>query len=230
MKVAFKIIQNDKEILINEENLKSFIGSAIFNSKRLYNKLPRGVAIGLGFNDYGGSILYVESSRSNYMDKTTGNIKVTGNLGNVMQESCSIALTFVKSFLQNFKESKNLREFFDSQQIHVHFTEGAISKDGPSAGVTIATTLLSLALNKAIVENLAMTGEISLSGKVLPIGGVKEKVMAAQREGMKTLVFPLKNKEDVEELPAYIKQHIKIYYADHYSEIFPIVFPGIAIL
>jgi ATP-dependent Lon protease len=129
-KVALKIIQNEKNIIISEENLKDYIGPAIFSSKKLYDKLPRGVAIGLGFNNYGGAILYVESSKTNYLDKSTGMIKVTGNLGNVMQESCSIALTFVKSFLQSFKneDQKNVREFFDTQQIHVHFTEGAIQK------------------------------------------------------------------------------------------------------
>jgi len=89
--------------------------------------------------------------------------------------------------------------------------------------------MLSLALNKPIIEDLAMTGEISLSGKVLPIGGVKEKVMAAQREGIKTLIFPINNKEDVEELPSYIKHDIKIYFADHYSQIFPIAFPNVVI-
>jgi len=126
-----KIVQNEKDVVINEENLKHFIGSAIFNSKRLYEKIPKGVAIGLGFNTYGGSILYVETSMSNYAHPSTGgSFKITGNLGNVMQESCSIALTFVKNFLQNFKseESKPIREFFDQQHIHIHFTEGAVSK------------------------------------------------------------------------------------------------------
>lgn len=128
--MALKIVQKEKDIIIDEENLKQFIGSAIFNSKRLYDKLPKGVSIGLGFNNYGGSILYVESSKSSFIQSSGGSIKITGNLGNVMQESCSIALTFVKSFLQNFKseENKFIREFFDSQHIHIHFTEGAISK------------------------------------------------------------------------------------------------------
>lgn len=159
-----------------------------------------------------------------------------------MGESCNIGLTFAKSFLnthlnQYSEKHPKVKNFFDENHIHIHFTEGAIAKDGPSAGVTIATALLSLALNKPMQQDLAMTGELSLGGKVkqlglnqvLPIGGVKEKVMAGQREGMKQLIFPKMNKDDVNELQDYIKQGLTIHYAEDYNDVFRICFPDIEV-
>lgn len=173
-KIALKIVQNDTDVRVNVDNLKKFVGAAHFSSKRLYDKIPRGVAIGLGYNIYGGTILYVEASKANFTEKTTGQYNFTGNVGKVMGESCNLGLTYAKSFfntyvfnyLNNNEESKKLKTFFDNNHIHIHFTEGAVAKDGPSAGVTITTALISLALNKPIVQDLAMTGEISLGGKV----------------------------------------------------------------
>jgi Lon-like ATP-dependent protease len=168
-KIALKIVQNETDVDVNISNLKHFVGQAHFSSKRIYDKTPKGVSIGLGFNNYGGTILYVEANKANFSEKTTGQYNFTGNVGKVMGESVNIALTFAKTFVNLYITDKKIKSFFDENHIHIHFTEGAIAKDGPSAGVTITTALLSLALNKPILQNLAMTGELTLGGKVLSI-------------------------------------------------------------
>jgi Lon-like ATP-dependent protease len=146
----------------------------------------------------------------------------TGQMGDVMKESTSIAYTFARSlFAKRYPDSK----FFDSAQIHMHVPEGATPKDGPSAGCTMATSLLSLALNKPILQDTAMTGEITLTGKILKIGGVKEKTIAAKRSGVKTIIFPAANKSDWEELPDYIREGISPAFVEWYDQIFEIVFP-----
>jgi Lon-like ATP-dependent protease len=233
-KIAMKIVQNDTDVTVTPDNLRHFIGGAHFSSRKIYERTPKGVSIGLGFNNYGGTILYVEASKANFSEKTTGQYNFTGNVGKVMGESVNIALTYAKYFVNTYlktitEDDKKVKGFFDENHIHIHFTEGAIAKDGPSAGVAIATALLSLAMKKPILQDFAMTGELSLGGKVLTIGGVKEKVMAAQREGMKFLAFPRGNKDDIDELPEYIKQGLTIYYADDYLDIFRICFPGVEV-
>lgn len=117
--------------------------------------------------------------------------------------------------------------YLQSTDIHIHFPEGSTQKDGPSAGVTITTALLSLALNEPVLKNVGMTGEISLNGKVLPIGGVKEKTMAAGREGITTLIFPRANEKEIQKLPDYIKKDITFHLVDEYSQVFDIVFPNL---
>ena len=154
--------------------------------------MPAGVVIGLAYSSHGGSILYIESTKANNNDsKSVGTLKVTGQLGNVMQESSSIAQTYARNFMgQNFAHNEKAINFLENADIHIHFPEGSTPKDGPSAGITITTALVSLALDTPIKNDVGMTGEISLNGKVLPIGGVKEKTMAASREGVTTLIFP----------------------------------------
>ena len=144
-----------------------------------------------------------------------------------MKESSSIAMTYAKNFLNKyFKDSNQAAvSFIEQQDIHIHFPEGAVPKDGPSAGITITSSLVGLALGKRTIENLGMTGEISLNGKVLKIGGVKEKTMAAAREGLKVLIFPLSNKKDVDSLPDFIKSDIKFHFADNFEDVFRIVYP-----
>lgn len=220
------ILTDNKQytIEVSKHNLRKFIGQARFSSKRLYDSVPKGVSIGLGFNNYGGTILYIEANKSFFLkDKNTEKVIVTGNVGKVMNESCNIAISFAKSFLNN----KLNKIFFEENSIHLHFIEGAIEKDGPSAGIAITTALLSLALDKPIVNNLAMTGEVTLLGKVLPIGGVKEKIMAGKREGMNKIILPFKNKEDVEELEDYIKKDIEFYFVENYDEVFRLCFPDV---
>lgn len=224
-KIAYQIVsENIKKIEVDITNLKKFIGPAHFSSKRIYEKTPCGVSVGLGFNNYGGTIMYIESNISDFKDKGQ-KLNITGNVGKVMNESCSIAVSYAKSFC-----SKKLNKvFFEENSVHLHFIEGAIEKDGPSAGIAITTAFLSLALNTPVENNIAMTGEISLLGKVLPIGGVKEKVMAGKREGMSRLILPIKNKDDVLELPDYIKEGLEFYFVENYEEVFKICFPNVKI-
>jgi ATP-dependent Lon protease len=216
------------------ENLDDYIGEAKYMSKKFYENMPAGVVIGLAYNSRGGSILYLESKRANAQDKkeSVGSLKVTGQLGSVMQESSSIALTYARDFLLNpelsseFTEEERMKaaEFLQTCDIHLHFPEGSTPKDGPSAGITITSALLSLALKKPIGQNIGMTGEISLNGKVLPIGGVKEKTMAATREGVNRLIFPKANKRDIDKLPAKIRDGVQFHFVDDYKEVFEIIF------
>ena len=158
-------------------------------------------------------------------------MQVTGRLGEVMKESSTIAKTFSKSFLnEHFGSTRpQALRFLQNKDIHIHFPEGATPKDGPSAGVTITTALVGLALQEPCLDGLGMTGEISLNGKVLKIGGVKEKTMAAVRKGLTTLIFPLANKKDVDRLPDYIKANVKFHFVERYDEVFRIAYPNITL-
>ena len=147
-----------------------------------------------------------------------------------MKESSQIAQTYAKSFLnKSFPDNEAARRYIETHNMHIHFPEGAVKKDGPSAGITITTAIISLALNKSVPQDIAMTGEISLNGKVLAIGGVKEKTMAAAREGVKKLIFPKANEKDVSELPDYIKEGIRFYFVEDYPDVFKILFPDVKI-
>lgn len=198
--------------------------------------MPPGVVVGLAYNQRGGSILYIESSKSSNISigqskvdepasARIGQLKVTGQLGSVMQESSSIALTYARTFLAKHQpDEAAAQQFLEQADIHIHFPEGSTPKDGPSAGIAITTALVSLALNKPIIKNTGMTGEISLNGKVLPIGGVKEKTMAAGREGITTLIFPKANAKDIEKLPDYIKTGITFHFVQEYQDVYDIIF------
>lgn len=145
-------------------------------------------------------------------------------MGDVMKESSTIAYTFAKSFfVRRFPENK----FFQTASLHLHVPEGATPKDGPSAGAAMTTSLISLALNRPPIPNFAMTGEITLTGKILKIGGIKEKTIAAKRSGVDTLIFPNSNKCDWEELPDHIKQGISPHFVEWYDQVFDLVFPAI---
>lgn len=223
-KIALRVAEGASEIAINKTCLREFIGPAHFSSKRIHSVVPVGVSIGLGFNNLGGTIMYVETSKSKFTDKS-GGFMITGNVGKVMSESTEVALTFAKNFLNAKLPNSEAAKYLCETSVHVHFSEGAISKDGPSAGIAICTALVSLALNKSMINNCGMTGEISLSGKVLAIGGVQEKTMAAKREGVTKLIFSIQNKQDVEELPDNIKEGMEFFFAEHYEEVFDICFP-----
>lgn len=231
-KIALEKIKGETDITVTCDNLQKYLGSSSFYSKKIYEngKLPKGVSIGLGFNNYGGSILYIESNISNFTGQKKGGFIITGNIGKVMNESCQIALTCAKNILnEKYSNDEKIKQFLDNNMIHIHFTEGAIPKDGPSAGISICTSLISLAIGKPIVPHLAMTGEITLSGNILKIGGIKEKVMAAKREEMKKIIVPYDNKEDVEQLDSNIKEGLKFYFVKRYEDVFNICFPKIKI-
>eukprot|EP00210_Caulerpa_lentillifera_P005814 g5560.t1 len=207
-------------IVVSSTSLHDLIGSAPFKSDRIYQKTPVGVVVGLAWTAMGGSTLYAEAAVAEKQEGK-GGLKSTGQLGDVMKESTAIAHTFAKGFLLE-KDPKN-RFFYDSL-VHIHFPEGATPKDGPSAGITLVTALLSLSLEKSVKPDLAMTGELTLTGKVLPVGGIKEKTIAAKRSEIKHLLFPQGNLKDVEELDEEIKKDLDIHFVNTYSDVFNFAF------
>jgi Lon-like ATP-dependent protease len=183
--------------------------------------------MGLAYTSMGGSALYIETqSIRRGLDpegKTRGGgkIKVTGQLGDVMKESSSIAYTVARARLADLAEDNR---FFDVNDIHMHVPEGATPKDGPSAGVTMVTSLLSLALDIPVRADVAMTGEISLTGKVLPVGGIKEKTMAARRAGITCLILPAANRRDWDEIADYLKEGVDVHFAEDYEAVREVAF------
>lgn len=224
-KVAYEIVQGNNEGLqkkITAQNLKDFIGKPIFTSDRFYEDLPIGVATGLAWTSMGGATLYIETIKV-AAEKTE--MKLTGQAGDVMKESSQIAWSYLHS---NYARYAKERGFFEKTHVHIHIPEGATPKDGPSAGITMTTALLSLLLGIPVSKHLGMTGELTLTGRVLPIGGIKEKVVAARRSHLTTLIFPKENLRDYEELASYIKEGIEAHFVQDYHEVFKIAFPGIA--
>jgi ATP-dependent Lon protease len=173
----------------------------------LPKKMVPGVSVGLAYTPFGGDILYVESLKHPFKG---GGLKLTGRLGEVMKESASAVLTWLGAHSENLGIS--LSEIEDSK-FHIHFPEGAVPKDGPSAGIALLCALASLLLNKSMPNSVAMTGEITLRGDVLPVGGIKEKVLAALRAGVTTLILPEANRKDYfEEVPADVQKQLKTYF------------------
>ncbi|KAG9248460.1 lon protease-like protein [Calycina marina] len=212
-------------VMIDRNNLKDYVGPPVFTSDRLYDVTPPGVAMGLAWTQMGGAALYVESILESALSrKSRPGLTTTGNLKAVMKESTSIAYSFAKSVMaKNFPENC----FFDKAKLHLHCPEGAVQKDGPSAGITMATSMLSLAFDKPLDPTIAMTGELTVTGKVLRIGGLREKTVAARRAGSKSIIFPYDNLSDWIELPENIKEGIQGYPAKWYSEVFDLVFPNL---
>ncbi|AJQ08014.1 AHL_G0001800.mRNA.1.CDS.1 [Saccharomyces cerevisiae] len=212
-------------VSISQKNLKDYVGPPVYTTDRLYETTPPGVVMGLAWTNMGGCSLYVES----VLEQPLHNCKHptferTGQLGDVMKESSRLAYSFAKMYLaQKFPENR----FFEKASIHLHCPEGATPKDGPSAGVTMATSFLSLALNKSIDPTVAMTGELTLTGKVLRIGGLREKAVAAKRSGAKTIIFPKDNLNDWEELPDNVKEGLEPLAADWYNDIFQKLFKDV---
>ncbi len=204
--------------LITEKNLEKFLGKPIFTSDRYYKRTPVGVCMGLAWTSLGGATLYVEAIK---VPAEKMEMKLTGQAGDVMKESSQIAWTYLYSKLSDYAPKL---PFFDKCQVHLHIPEGATPKDGPSAGITMTTSLLSLLRNEPVIEDLGMTGELTLTGKILPIGGLKEKLIAAKRSGCKVLIFPQDNQRDYDELPAHIKKGMKVHFVTHYDEVFKIAF------
>ncbi|KAI1437176.1 lon protease [Xylaria sp. CBS 124048] len=210
-------------IVIDKDNLKDYVGPPIFTSDRLYDVTPPGVAMGLAWTQLGGSAMYIESIlQSALRPNSRAGLEITGNLRTVMKESSTIAYSFAKAYMANeFAEN----HFFDKAKIHLHVPEGAVQKDGPSAGVTMTSSLLSLALDTPVDPTIAMTGELTLTGKVLRIGGLREKTVAARRAGCKMIIFPQDNMSDWLELPENIKDGIEGRPANWYKDVFELIFP-----
>ncbi|KAL1435426.1 hypothetical protein MTO96_000103 [Rhipicephalus appendiculatus] len=225
-KAAFKIVSKECEVVeVQPENLNDFVGKPLFTHDRMYEETPPGVVMGLAWTAMGGSTLYIETAvprplESGGEKKQEGALQLTGHLGDVMKESANIAYSFAKAFLLQ-QDPKN--DFLQKAHIHLHVPEGAVPKDGPSAGITMVTAMLSLALNRPVKPGVAMTGEVSLTGKVLPVGGIKEKTIAAKRVGVTCLILPEENKKDFAELQSYITDGLEVHFVDHYSKVFDFV-------
>ena len=217
-KNAKKIASGEEPIAkITADNVSDFLGMPFYTDEVISRGLLPGVAVGLAWTQFGGEILFIETTKM----PGVGQLKLTGQLGEVMSESVQIAFSFIRANMPVFDVNE---EMFQKCDFHVHFPAGAIPKDGPSAGITITTSILSLLRNEPIPERLAMTGEITLTGNVLPVGGIKEKVIAAKRAGARTLVMCSKNRRDVDELPAHIREELTFFFVDHYKEVFNFVF------
>lgn len=204
---------------ITPDQLAEYVGKPLFTSDRFYSRTPVGVCMGLAWTALGGATLYVESIKV-AAEKTA--MKLTGQAGEVMKESAEIAWSYLNSAIHRYAPSYT---FFEKSQVHIHIPEGATPKDGPSAGITMVTSLLSLLTDTPVLDNLGMTGELTLTGRILPIGGVREKMIAAKRSGLTVLIFPKDNLRDYEELPAHIRKGLTMHFVEHYDEVFPIAFP-----
>lgn len=206
-KVVVSIVNNPeiKKVHITEKKVKEFLGIELFTDEKKEKKDQVGVVTGLAYTQYGGSILPIEVT--NYVGK--GRLVLTGSLGDVMKESASIALDYIRANAQKYHIDNDV---FEKNDIHIHFPEGAIPKDGPSAGVAITTAIISSLTNRKVNNDVAMTGEVSLRGNAIAIGGLREKSLAALRSGIKTIIVPLDNKPNVEELPKEVKDKMEIVY------------------
>ncbi|MDB5037420.1 MAG: hypothetical protein JWQ35_948 [Bacteriovoracaceae bacterium] len=216
-KVATRVAKGKKSsVLITPQNLSEFLGVHKFSADSLIPRRP-GVVMGLAWTNYGGEVLFIEASKM----PGAKNLQLTGKLGETMNESAKIALSFIRSAAVRYNMDLSN---FDKTDLHIHFPAGAIKKDGPSAGITIATALVSLFKNKPVKKNLAMTGEISLIGQVLPIGGLKQKLIAAKQFKCKDIVIPFENKKDLIEIPAEVKSGLKFHFAKTFDDVYRIAF------
>lgn len=216
-KGAVKILEGSKSVTVKTNDLFDYLGTAPFKREKHLEGV--GVITGLAWTSVGGATLPIESSKVNTEQKA---LELTGSLGDVMKESAHIAYSYIQSHIEKFAKDK--KDFFKKATIHIHVPEGATPKDGPSAGVTIASSLLSLAMNKAPKKGFAMTGELSLTGQVLAIGGIKEKTIAARRMGIFNIICPKANEDDVKELPVEVTEGVNYYFADTYEDVAKVIF------
>ncbi|WP_342272807.1 endopeptidase La [Spiroplasma endosymbiont of Acasis viretata] len=221
-KIARKFIVKllNKKISTEEivaDNVKDYLGKQIFDYTKKENESQIGVVTGLAYTQYGGDILPIEV---NYF-KGKGNLVLTGKLGEVMKESATIALDYIKANAITFNIPDT---FFAEHDIHIHVPEGAVPKDGPSAGITLTTAIISALTSRPVSKDIGMTGEITLRGHVLPIGGLKEKSISAHRSGLKTILIPKANIKDLEDIPEEVKKKLNIVSVEFYSEVYDFIF------
>ena len=221
-KTARKFVEEEiDQVKISKDDLPDMLGRKTFAEESRYKKPKIGVITGLAYTSVGGATLFIEASS---VEAKNPGFKQTGQLGDVMVESTEIAYTFIRSLGSNDERIKN---FFAQNFVHLHVPAGATPKDGPSAGITMACALQSLVAQEAVIPNLAMTGELTLTGLVMPIGGVKEKTIAAKRAGITQLIFPAENKKDFEDLDDSITGNITPYFVKTFTEVLPICFPNL---
>ncbi len=216
-KAVVQILEKTKRsVSVNRKNLSEYIGAPLFRAEEILQGV--GVVTGLAWTSMGGATLPIEASR---VHDTQRALKLTGKLGQVMKESAEISYSYSQSHAESYGAPT---DYFDKVQIHLHVPEGATPKDGPSAGVTMTTALLSLATGKKIKPRLAMTGELTLTGKVLAVGGIREKIIAARRSNIFEVILPKANKSDFDELPEQIKSGVTAHFAEKYQDVAKIVF------
>jgi len=213
--MAFAEDETLKKATIRKSDVERYLEKPIFSADEIFEGIP-GVVTGLAWTNLGGATLQIEAAAT--LAKTKG-FKQTGQLGNVMVESSEIAYSYISA---NIAEFGGDPEFFDQHFVHLHVPAGATPKDGPSAGITMATALLSMATGKTVRKKLGMTGELTLTGRVLPIGGLKEKTIAARRAGLKVLIFPQENEKDFLELPDYLREGLEVHFAREFSDVYRI--------
>ena len=206
-----------EKVTVTGKNLESFLGQEKYNYLMANKKDEVGIARGLAWTQVGGDTLQIEVN----IMPGKGEFVLTGQLGDVMKESATAGISYIRSVAARYGINQ---EFFQENDIHVHIPEGAVPKDGPSAGITMATAMLSAITGKKVRADVAMTGEITLRGRVLPIGGLKEKTLAAKNAGIRTVCVPGKNEKDIEELSAEIKKDLEIVYADTIEDILKVAF------
>ena len=218
-KVARDLVEeNDNKIKITKKKVSEYLGAPRFHSEIAERSTKAGVVTGLAWTAAGGDILFIESTKM----KGKGSLTLTGQLGDVMKESATAALTFVRSHAKEF----GIKVTFNQENdIHIHVPAGAIPKDGPSAGVSMVTSLVSLLTDFPVKEKVAMTGEITLRGNVLPIGGVKEKVTAAHRSNIKEIILPEHNRKDLEDVPSHVAKDLKFHFAKEIKDVLNVAVP-----
>jgi len=215
-----KIEKKIKKIRVTKKKISEYLGAPRFYSDIAERTTKPGVVTGLAWTAAGGDILFIEASKM----KGKGGLTLTGQLGDVMKESATAAMTYVRSHTDILGFADDFNEKTD---IHVHVPAGAIPKDGPSAGVGMYTAIVSLLSGKSVKDKVAMTGEITLRGNVLPIGGVKEKVTAAHRSGIKTIILPDHNRKDLEDIPEHIKKDLDFHFAKEMMDVIDVAIPGL---
>jgi ATP-dependent Lon protease len=211
--VAVKVAEGDDEprVVKTEDDLREYLGPIKYTSEVAERTEETGVATGLAWTSVGGEILFIEATRM----FGTGKLQLTGQLGDVMKESAHAALSYVRTNAARFGIPE---DFLEKSDVHIHIPAGAMPKDGPSAGITMFTALVSLLTQIRVRHDVAMTGEISLRGRVLPIGGVKEKTLAAHRAGIKRVIIPERNKADLEEVPREVRDELEFVFVNRLEE------------
>jgi ATP-dependent Lon protease len=212
-KVARRVAEgNTEKVIVTPENVSEFLGPPKFLEEIAERRPQVGVATGLAWTPFGGSVLFVETTKM----PGKGALIITGYLGEIMKESAQAALSYVRSR----SEQLGIHEdFFSKHDIHIHVPAGAIPKDGPSAGITMATALASLATGRPVRRDVAMTGEITLTGRILPVGGIKEKVLAAKEAGINEIILPAQNEKDLVEIPEHIRSALRFYFVENMDEV-----------
>ncbi len=204
---------------LDESAVEELLGPRKFFREIAQEKDRVGVATGLAWTENGGDIIFIETTKM----KGEKGLILTGSLGEVMKESAQAALSYIRTNASSLQIPEN---FYEACDLHIHIPSGATPKDGPSAGITIATAVLSLLREKPVPHEIAMTGELTLSGRVLPVGGIKEKILAARRAGVKTVILPKKNEKHLEEIPDYVKKEMSFILVDHIQEVLDLVLPA----